>query len=387
MNILFLLDSYPDEAQPDHPYALLADEFSKNGHKVYMAAFRETSYENETILSEEGSLSILRMKKSRIYTSPVFGPFFQPGYISRELRQYFKGIHFDLILSASPSSILPGTISRVKKEHQCPFYLLLRGLAYETLKDLDQLNNPLFAHLLKKKESLLYEEADWIGCISPELVKFLGAKYSFRKKLDYVPNWQKPKILKSYGMRDKLKISHSAKLFVFEYSQEEEMQFLIEIAEEFRQDEDAMFIITGELKRSEKHWIQSKNLDNIRFLSSRRKEERDGLLAEADIGLILLHRRLGTPVVPAHAGDYLNAGLPILASENPFTHFSYLLKEAACGLVCYTGNLKHFRKNAERLLEDEGMRHRLGVNAKMYVQKELSAEKAYETIMGHFEEK
>lgn len=388
MNILLLLDSYTADSEIDRKYDLLAEEFSRKGHKVFAVSFQNHPIENETMLTEEYSVTVLRVKKLFFTHTLWLKDIFQPKILLKHIKHYFKGIHFDLIISAAPSVISPKTIHLLKKYYTCPSYLLLRSLFPQVSKDLQLVRNPAVSYYLKRKEKQLYDLSNWIGCISPEMMKFLSAQYpvSLRKKMDYLPDWSSKAILDLISVREKWKLSDDAKLAVFEYAPEEEWRFLLDIAEANKENEKLFFIISGKTTKEERSLIDERGLNNILFLSSSMKADKEKLLADADIGLILLNRELSVPVVPSHIGRFMSAGLPLIVCENPFTHFSFIVKEAACGLVCYTGNLEHFQKDLSKLLSDKGMRERMGENGKMYAEKELTAEKAYNMIMKHFQD-
>ncbi|MFY4774204.1 glycosyltransferase family 4 protein [Metabacillus sp. RGM 3146] len=388
MNVLLILDSYPADSQFENKYALLAEEFSRNGHNVYIVSCQDHSIEKGTMLTVEASVTVLRMRKHFLHHNPYLKDVFLPKFFLRQVRYYLKGIGFDLIVSATPSLISSKTILILKKYYQCSSYLLLRGLFPHVNRDLELIHNPILLYSLKRKEKRLYDHSNWIGCISPETMKYLAAQYplSFRKKLDYLADWSTKPLQNLSHIREKLKLQKETQLVVFEHAPEEELAFLLDIAEENRDNENLFFIITGKTVKEDRSLIDSRGLKNVIFLSSNMKTEREKLLGDADIGLILLNRQLSVPVVPSHIGSFMNAGLPIIACENPFTHFSFIIKEAACGLVCYTGNLKHFQRNLNRLLSDDGMRECLGENGRMYAEKELTAEKAYKTIMKHFQD-
>jgi len=79
-------------------------------------------------------------------------------------------------------------------------------------------------------------------------------------------------------------------------------------------------------------------------------------------------------------------GIPILASTDNISDYKELLVEKAkAGLWSETGDLESYKRNFESLYQDENLRKRLGQNGKDFFRQYLTVEKAYQTIMGHFD--
>ncbi len=115
------------------------------------------------------------------------------------------------------------------------------------------------------------------------------------------------------------------------------------------------------------------------------RDEYRNLLKQCDIGLINLNRIFTIPNMPSKVIDYFNAGIPILASTDKNTDLKQFLQDSKAGLWSETGDLKTYKENFEKLLNNKELRKELGKNGRKFLEENLSVEKTYQIITKHFE--
>ena len=87
-----------------------------------------------------------------------------------------------------------------------------------------------------------------------------------------------------------------------------------------------------------------------------------GVLKECDVGIISLRKSFKTDNYPAKILNYMEYGLPILASINPGNDLRLLIEKNQNGLVCDNGQDGLFIENANILLNNESKRNEMGAN-------------------------
>ena len=167
----------------------------------------------------------------------------------------------------------------------------------------------------------------------------------------------------------------------------QELEFLLELAKEYKYRRDIIFLIIGKGAQKEKiiNIINSNKLSNVMIIDYIPRKGYRNLLEQCDIGLINLNRNFTIPNMPSKVVDYFNAGIPILASTDKNTDLKQFLQEVKAGLWSETGDLEGYKSNFEKLLNDKKLKEELGKNGERFFEKNLNVEKAYRIIIKHFE--
>jgi glycosyltransferase involved in cell wall biosynthesis len=397
MDILFLMISFPDIKKSTNLYADLAIEFHKNGHNVWVATLLEKKYGEESYLEEVNGLKILHIRagdwfntnsiiKKGITTITI------ANYFKNALNKYFNDIKYDLVIYPTPPITFAPVVKYIKNRDQCRSYLILRDIFPQNVRDLGLMNNGLLFSYFRKKEQHLYDISDYIGCMSEGNIKYVLKNNKIdEEKLEILYNWGKDNqtgATNKSNMREKLNLNGKIiAVFGGNIGLPQELESLLELAKEYQIDKKIVFLLIG--KGAQKHriaeMVKSENISNVIMKDHMPRDEYNSLLSECDIGLINLDRRFTIPNIPSKTVDYFKMGIPILASTDKNTDYKDLLVEKAkAGLWSETGDLESYKRNFERLYQDETLRKQLGQNGREFFEKYLTVEKTYQTIMSHF---
>jgi len=132
--------------------------------------------------------------------------------------------------------------------------------------------------------------------------------------------------------------------------------------------------------------VESEKISNVIIKDMLPRDEYNNLIKQCDVGLINLSGKFTIPNIPSKTIAYFKASIPVLASTDKNTDYKdLLLEKAEAGLWSETGDLIAYKNNFERLLNDEKLRRELGENGRRFFEKNLNIEKAYQTIIKHFE--
>jgi glycosyltransferase involved in cell wall biosynthesis len=397
MNVLFLMIAFPDIKKVSNFYSDLPEKFNKKKHNVYVANLLEKKYNKATYLEEVKGINILWIRSGDWFnTNSVIKKGLTAVTISncfnRALKKYFNDIKFDLVFYFTPPITFAPVVKYIKKRDKCVSYLILRDIFPQGVRDLGLLNNKLLYNYFRKREKQLYDLSDYIGCMSEGNIQYVLDHNKVNKnKLEILLNWEKSSYNNEFlGINYKEKFRLGDKfiaVFGGNIGLPQELEFLLELAKEYKERDDIVFLIIG--KGAEKQTIinivKSEKLSNVIIKDMMQRDEFNSLLKQCNIGLINLNRKFTIPNIPSKTVAYFKAAIPILASTDKNTDYKdLLLIKARAGLWSETGDLKTYKNNFEKLFKDKELREELGNNGRKYFGKNLSVEKAYQTIIKHF---
>jgi len=398
MNVLFLMISFPDIRENSNLYSDLAEEFRKNGNNIYVATLLEKKYKQNTYLERVKELNILRVKAGDWFnTNSVIKKGLTTitiaNYFKRAVQKYFANIKFDLVIYPTPPITFAPVAKHIKKRDNCKSYLVLRDIFPQGIRDLGLLNNQLLFNYFRIKEKQLYNISDYIGCLSEGNIKYVLEHNNIdENKLEILYNWRKinyddklsdVNYKKKYGLKDKF-----VAIFGGNIGLPQELEFLLELAKEFKERNNIVFLIVGKGAQKQRivDIVRNEKLSNVIIKDFVPRDKYNNSMKQCDIGLINLDRKFTIPNIPSKTTDYFKAGIPILASTDKNTDYKDLLvKKAKAGLWSETGDLKSYKNNFEKLLNNKELREELGRNGRKFLEENLSVEKAYQIIIKHFE--
>ena len=398
MNVLFLMIAFPDIKKASNFYSDLPEKFKEKKHNVYVANLLEKKHNKATYFEIVKEINILRVRAGDWFnTNSVIKKGLTAvtiaNYFNRAIQNYFSDIKFDLVIYFTPPITFVPVVKYIKKRDECVSYLILRDIFPQGVRDLGLLDNQLLFNYFRRKEKQLYDLSDYIGCMSYGNIRYVLEHNNVNEnKLEILYNWGKiscnnelagVNYKEKYGLEDKF-----IAVFGGNIGLPQELEFLLELAKEYKERDDIVFLIVG--KGAEKQRMiniaKSEKLSNVIIKDMMQRDEYNTLLKQCNLGLINLNRKFTIPNIPSKTVAYFKASIPILASTDKNTDYKdLLLKEARAGLWSETGDLKTYKKNFEKLFKDKELREELGNNGRKYFKKNLSVEKAYQTIIRHFE--
>ncbi|HYE69701.1 MAG TPA: glycosyltransferase family 4 protein, partial [Anaerovoracaceae bacterium] len=297
----------------------------------------------------------------------------------------------DLVIMPTPPITFAGVMDFISKRDHSKSYLILRDIFPQNAKDLGLMKSKLLFCFFRNKEKYMYRVAEHIGCMSQGNIDYVLRHNPEvdASKFELLPNWsnlneEKPNMLQDYKAKYGLKGKFVC-VFGGNIGWPQELEFLIELAKEYRQRKDLVFLIIGKgvLAQKVRKIIDENRLSNVIMKDFLPREDYDGLVSQCEVGLINLDRRFTIPNIPSKTLGYFNAEIPILASVDANTDYGKILEDAKAGLWSVTGDLNSYKKNLEFYLENEEERLQMGKNGKQYLKDHLTTNQAYHTIAKH----
>jgi glycosyltransferase involved in cell wall biosynthesis len=371
----------------------LAAEFLRLGHETIVVA-PDTNISTDIHVSCESGIKVLRIRTGKIKSAAKMVRAVNEIRLSKVIwkkgKEFFNENPGDLIIYYSPSIFFGSLVKKLRSKFACPSYLILGDIFPEWAVETGVLRKGLIYKYFKFKERQNYEAADIIRVQSPaNLLYFKESGLDKKYHLEVLYNWTtlneeylpRTSYRVHLGLQDKVVFFYGGNIGIAQ-----DMDNLIRLAENLRNEPGAYFLIVGE--GSEVSRLKEKiawlKLNNISIHDSVDHKEYLSMLSEFDVGLITLDRRLRSQNFPGKMLSYMCHAKPILASINPGNDMKEMLEDHKAGLVCINGEDVIFAQYARRLLGDRALCRQLGMNGRKLLESTFSVSKAAKQILSHF---
>lgn len=374
----------------------MVNEFQKNGHTV-MPMAPIISGLSRSGNSVENNIGVLRVKTFDVFSKNTLEKGFANLLLSyqykRAYRAFWNERPVDLIIVATPSVMFADFVDYVKKLKFAKVYLMQKDIFPQNAVDLGLMKKTsLIYNFFRKNELKLLKTADVIGFTSPGNIKYFLDNYPFlnKEKLKLLYNSTKlftpttdSRFSVSYHLKDKFLV-----VFGGNMGKPQQLENVLNLAKKCSIYSNVVFLIIGKGTEVEKLKQMAKNMEiyNMEFIDSVPREEYFNLLSNCNIGLISLHQDFSVPNTPMKLNDYLNAGIPVLASIDRGNDLGELLVQNKMGLYAYADSAEDLFRKFLILYQDQEFSMIMGRNGYDFCLKNLSVEKSYQDIIQHFKD-
>jgi O26-antigen biosynthesis N-acetyl-L-fucosamine transferase len=207
--------------------------------------------------------------------------------------------------------------------------------------------------------------------------------------LDVLYNWTtldepdvpKTNFRKQWGLDDKVVFFYGGNI-----GAAQDMPNLVRLAAAMRNLKHVCFAIVGEGSEVDrlKSMIREARLENIAIYPAVNQTQYLGMLAEFDVGLISLDRRLNTQNFPGKMLGYMYHAMPMLASVNPGNDLMTLVQTYEAGFACENGNDTILLEQATQLANEAFLRAQLGRNGRRLLEERFAVSRCATQILAHF---
>lgn len=402
MNILFLTLLDFTTIEENGIYTDLMRQFVNNKHSIYIISPTEERKQEPTRLIDNDNYKILKlqignMQKTNVVEKGISTLTLESKF-TKGIKEYFSDIKFDLVLYSTPPITLQRAVEFVKNRDDATTYLLLKDIFPQNAVDLGMIKKiglrGLLYRYFRSKEKKLYENSDYIGCMSQANVDFI-LKHNqdiSSSIVEICPNSIEPlKIIKNefltLEIKNKYGIPLDKTIFIYggNLGKPQGIDFLIECLRS-NDNEQVFFVIVGagtEFSKI-KNYFDVEKPTNAKLLSQLPKGDYESLVNSCDVGLIFLDKRFTIPNFPSRLLSYMQASMPVLASTDNNTDIGKVIENGNFGCWCESNGVKEFNKRVEKLCNPE-VRKQMGVNAREYLENNYTSNNSYKIIMKHFE--
>lgn len=219
--------------------------------------------------------------------------------------------------------------------------------------------------------ALRFEEwalkADRVSTISPQMcAKLLDKKVPANRIFEF-RNWANIEEvvplehLSSYREAWGLKQRHVA-IYSGNIANKQGIEIVVEAARLLSKRDDLQFIVCGDGPNRTHLEASSADLRNIQFKDLQPRAKLSDLLGLASVHLLPQIAGAADLVLPSKLTNMLASGRPIAATADADTGLA--AEVDGCGLIGPPGNAKEFAANIVKIIDDDALRARLGVEAR-----------------------
>ncbi len=372
----------------------LALEFTRRGHEVFVVTPSD-SIDSPTSLANEQGVTVVRVKCAKTRSVNKVLRLWRESRLSARIwkraRGLFDSTPCELVVFYSPSIFFGELVRRLKRQWDCPSYLVHRDMFPQWLVETGMIRDGSILHsYLKRKETEQYSAADIIGVEAPGNLAYFKNKLPRGSRVEVLYNWMGTPSEAPHNSAWRQSLGLEGKtvfLFGGNIGPAQDLDNIVRLAFNVRENSDAFFLIVGdgsEVSRL-KLEIERLRLNNIKILPAMPQEEYFQCLSEFDVGLVSLDRRLNSSNFTGKAMGYLSYGKPILASVNPGNDLMDLLQSSGAGIACANGEDGDLRDAALLLATQSKIREQMGKNARMLADTKFSVRISATQILSHFE--
>jgi O26-antigen biosynthesis N-acetyl-L-fucosamine transferase len=395
MRILLLVDNYyPSTKSVAKMMRDLALELARLGHDVKVAAADDDLPQKVSITQEDGT-TVLRVNTGGLKINARALRGWRESRLSARMwrggEEFFRANPCDLIIFYSPSIFFGALVKNLKALWCCPSYLVHRDIFPRWALDAGVLKPGLIYNFLRSKEIEQYDASDIIGVETPGNLRYFAEELPRKNyRLEVMLNWSnlgaKPspgdyRLRRELGLEGKVVFFYGGNIGVAQ-----DMDNLLRLAASVRDHQNIFFLFVGsgsEVERLNAE-IARQALPNIRILPAVAQSEYLSCVAQFDVGLVTLDRRLKTNSLTGKLLGYMQCGMPVLASLNPGNDLGPFLRDSDAGIACENGDDAALRAAALLLAGNPELRHRMGANSRALGEAKFSVQAAAAQILSHF---
>ena len=286
---------------------------------------------------------------------------------------------FEVILYETPPITWAGIVKEIKRKNKTKSFLMLKDIFPQNAVDIGLMKKDSFIFkYFKRKEKLLYEISDYIGCMSKGNMDYVlkNNPEILKEKVCYFPNTKKDTGNEKINFeKEKLQFVYGGNMGL--------PQGVLNIApaiSSFKNDKDIEFIFVGKGTEWNKINEYFKEQENVKVLESLPREEYEKLLSSCDAGFIFLDSRFTIPNYPSRTLAYLEKGIPIIAATDKNTDIKNLIQDNNVGLWSCSDDIDSLIENIKIMKENKEMRKEFSKNARELFLKEFQVEKSVELL-------
>ena len=382
MNILYL-SAIPFKIEKNPSiYTDLIQELTIFGDKVTVASIDSSLKPFQIKRTVEKNIDLIYIGSFQLYNVNILKKGLAiitlPFFMKRAIKKLDIS-KFDLILYETPPITWAGIVNQIKKKNKIKSFLMLKDIFPQNAVDIGLMKkDSLIFNYFKRKEELLYEVSDYIGCMSKGNIEYIIKNNSKipKEKLYYFPNTKK-----DTGNGN---IDFEKRKLQFVYGGNMGLpQGVLNIAPAisyFKNEEGIEFIFVGRGTEWNKINEYFKEQKNVKVLKSLPREEYEKLLSSCDAGFIFLDSRFTIPNYPSRTLAYLEKGIPIIAATDKNTDIKGLILDNGVGLWSCSDDINSLIENIRIMKENREIRRKFSKNARELFLKEFQVEKSVDLL-------
>jgi len=390
-----------------HIYTDLLRKFRDEGHAVYIVSPNERSFGRPTELMEKDGVCVLGVKTLNLQKTSVIekgiGQVLLESQYKKAIKQYLKGVSFDLILYSTPPITFPKVIKFLKKRNpNAKTYLLLKDIFPQNAVDMGMMTKGGVKGVLykyfRRKEKTLYGLSDFIGCMSPANVEYVLEHNPEvnAKRVEVAPNSVElsnfkyedgQESLERLYIRKKYNMPANVPIFIYggNLGKPQGIEYLTKCLDANKNRKDCYFVIIGNGTEYGKlqAWYNLNLNFNVKLMQRLPKEDYDILVRSCDVGLVFLDYRFTIPNYPSRLLSYLENKMPVICATDVNTDMGRIVEANGFGYWCESVKPEDFTVLVDKILATD--MKEMGLKGYEFLKQNYLVENTFNVIMRHFQ--
>ena len=382
MNILYL-SAVPFKFDKNPSiYTDLIQELTGFGDKVTILSITSDLKPFQIKKISKKNIDLIYIGSFQLYNVNIFRKGLSILSLPFFMRRAIKGLDlkkFEVVLYETPPITWAGIVKEIKKKNKIKSFLMLKDIFPQNAVDIGLMKKEgIIFKYFKRKEKLLYEISDYIGCMSKGNMDYIlkNNPEISQEKVYYFPNTKKDTGNRSMDFeKENLQFVYGGNMGL--------PQGVLNIAPAityFKNDKDIEFIFVGKGTEWNKINEYFKEQKNVKVLESLPREEYEKLLSSCDAGFIFLDSRFTIPNYPSRTLAYLEKGIPIIAATDKNTDIRNLVQDNNVGLWSCSDDIASLIENIKIMKENKEIRKEFSKNARELFLKEFQVERSVELL-------
>ena len=382
MNILYL-SAVPFKIDKNPSiYTDLIQELDNSGDQITVVSIDSSLKPFQVKKVRQKNIDLIYIGSFKLYNVNIFRKGLSILSLPFFMRRVIKSLdlkNFEVILYETPPITWAGIVREIKRKNKIKSFLMLKDIFPQNAVDIGLMKKDGFIFkYFKRKEKLLYEISDYIGCMSKGNMDYIlkNNPEISQEKVYYFPNTKKDTGNRSIGFeKEKLQFVYGGNMGL--------PQGVLNIApaiSSFKNDKNIEFIFVGRGTEWDKINNYFKEQENVKVLKSLPREEYEKLILSCDAGFIFLDPRFTIPNYPSRTLAYLEKGIPIIAATDKNTDIRDLIQDNNVGLWSCSDDIGSLIENIKIMKENKEMRKEFSKNARELFLKEFQVEKSVELL-------
>lgn len=259
--------------------------------------------------------------------------------------------------------------------------LIIKDLQVDISKNIKYFNNKLIIKLIEYIEKLTLIKSDIIFAVSNNMVKKIKTKTS-QTDVNFFPDWVDTSILiekskteinilkKSLGIEeDKVLIGYSGNI-----ARKQGLNLLVDIFEKNLMAKfpklNLVICGNGSMKPELEKYIREKSIKNIIMVPLQSEENLPTLLSMIDIHFIPQINEVSDLVMPGKIFNIMSCSRPLIATANKNSNLYDIIERTESGFCIERSDIGKMVNKIELLINDIGLRKKLGINGRNFVKRE-----------------
>ena len=399
MNVLFIGLSRIDSINDRGLYTDFLREIEQHGHSLtVLTCFEKRDWHLNIKNKQEKAVNYVYAKTGNITKN---NNFIDKGVsVVKVGQQLFKAIKnsprgkYDVVICTTPCNTFEYVVRKLKQTDNAKIVLLLKDIwPYDLVFDgILSTTGPkrLIFNYFKKISEQLFDEADVIGCMTPQNKTFLEMVYHDSLPLEkaiIIPNSIEPlnaivsdeeikQIRSNYNIpEDKVVFLYGGNLGVAQGA-----GFIIDaIKQASKTYKEAFFFIVGNGTEAKKITESLDSINNVSIIPAIPHDDYEKLVYACDVGLIFLNWNCHSPNCPSRILQYMQASIPVICAVDDTTDIGEIVFDNKFGLTCKSNDINQFSTMVGQMLEST-IRKKMGSNARRFLEKNYTSKTTYELV-------